>query len=504
MVKRARLATFPAVTAISLEPEMDEPLYKQLYDGLRRAILTGEMEANTRLPSSRILADELAVSRNTVVNAFDQLIAEGYLESRVGDGTYVAHTLPDELLHVTTEAKTAPRHDQHISRRGLSRRGAMLSQTAVCSPRRLTAHEYPIPFRAGLPAYDAFPFDVWARLEARLWRDPLQELVTYGNPAGYEPLREAIAAYLNTARGVHCKPDQIIIVSGSQQALTLSGMVLLDPGDVAWIEEPGYLGARAALIGASARLVPVPVDEEGIVVSEGIAREPTARLAYVSPSHQHPLGVTMSLSRRLALLEWAAGANAWILEDDYDSEYRYTSRPLAALQGLDRAGCVIYIGTFSKVMFPGLRLGYMVVPPDLVEAFVSARAIMDRHSPLPEQAVLAEFIGEGHFANHIRRMRALYATRQAALIQSIREYAPIIEANPADAGMHLIGWLPLGMDDKIAAEAAATYEIDVAPLSIYRLQAGGRGGLLLGYAALDEATIRDGVQRLAEALRTVR
>jgi GntR family transcriptional regulator/MocR family aminotransferase len=277
--------------------------------------------------------------------------------------------------------------------------------------------------------------------------------------------------------------------------------VLLDEGDAAWIEDPAYLGARAALLGVGARLVPVPVDREGLDVAEGVARAPDARLAFVTPSHQFPLGVTMSLARRLALLEWAARAGAWVLEDDYDSEYRYAGRPLAALQGLDSAGRVIYLGTFSKVLFPGLRLGYLVVPPDLVDAFLGARGYAGFHSPALEQAVLADFIAEGHFARHIRRMRALYAARQAALVAAVeRELPGRLDLRPSDAGMHLVGWLPEGVDDRLVARRARDHGLDVWELSALSIRPPRRGALLLGYAALDEDEIREGVRRLAVAL----
>jgi GntR family transcriptional regulator / MocR family aminotransferase len=294
----------------------------------------------------------------------------------------------------------------------------------------------------------------------------------------------------------------VIVVAGSQQALDLTARLLLDEGDAAWIEDPGYLGARGALLGAGASLVPVPVDGEGLDVQAGQARNPEARLIYVSPSHQYPYGVTMSLPRRLALLESASRAGAWVLEDDYDSEYRYAGRPLAALQGLDGEGRVIYLGTFSKVLFPALRLGYMVVPPDLVDGFVAARALVDRHSPTLDQAALADFIADGHFARHIRRMRALYAERQAILVEAATHgLAGVLDVSTAEAGMHLVGWLPPGVDDVEASRQAAAHGVEAPPLSLYSLEPPRHGGLLLGYTAVGEKEIRDGVQRLAKALR---
>src|SRR6266508_214651 len=493
------------------------PLHRQLYESWRDAILSGRFAAGARLPSTRALAAELAISRNTVLEAYAQLMAEGYVEGQIGSGTYVAHALPDDLLYAGA-ASEQPSVNAHqptppLPSRSLSRRGALLASTPVSPPRRPTPNGAEIPlapgpapralisFRPGQPAIDAFPYDTWARIANRHWRHPPRGLAAYGDPAGYAPLREMIAAYLRAARAIDCDAGQVIVVSGSQQALDLAARVLLDEGDPAWIEDPGYLGARGALIGAGARIVPVPVDHEGLDVTAGAARCPDARLAYVSPSHQYPLGVTMSLARRLALLEWAARAGAWVLEDDYDSEYRYAGRPLAALQGLDRHRRVIYIGTFSKVLFPALRLGYMVVPLDLVDAFVAARALADRHSSSLDQAVLADFIAEGHFTRHIRRMRALYAARHAALVEAVeRDLAGLITVIPAEAGMHLVGWLPEGAEDRAAAEQATAHGVDTVALSLYALEPPRRGGLLLGYTALDEAQIREGVRRLA-ALR---
>lgn len=495
----------PFVT-VNLNASSGVPLYRQLYDELRAAILSEQLRAGTRLPSTRDLADELGVSRNTVMNAFDQLLAEGYVEGHIGSGTYVSRALPEEMICARANVRGASspqaRGASAQPRRGgrsLSRRGAALAATPVSVSRR---PEGVRPFRPGTPALDAFPFDVWSRLLARHWRQPSGDLLGYAGAAGYGPLREAVAGYLGAARAVRCEPEQVIIVAGMQQAFDMAARVLLDPGDAAWVEDPGYLGARAALAGAGARIVPVPVDGDGLDVEAGAARAAEARLVYVSPSHQYPLGVTMTLARRLALLEWASRAGAWVLEDDYDSEYRYAGRPLAALQGLDREGRVIYLGTFSKVLFPSLRMGYMVVPRDLVDAFVVARALASRFSPTIEQAVLADFVNEGHFARHIRRMRALYAERQALLVEAARgELEGLLEVRPGDAGIHLIGWLHEGADDAAASRAAAERGLDAQPLSAFRMKQRGRDGLILGYAAYNERQIREGVRQLAAALR---
>jgi GntR family transcriptional regulator/MocR family aminotransferase len=484
-----------AMVAVGLDPGLRVPRYRQLYDTIRDAILAGRLRPGARLPSTRALAQQVRASRNTVLAAFEQLAAEGYLSGRVGAGTTVAATVPETLSRVRPEPAAAgggPRR-----RAALSRRGALLLQSRPALPPATG----PRPFRPGLPAFDAFPFELWARLVARRWRRAPRQLLDYGDPAGYRPLREAIAAYLGEARAVRCEAGQVIVVTGSQQGIDLAARVLLDPGDGVWMEDPGYPGARHALAAAGLRITPVPLDAEGIDVRAGAARAPAARLVYVTPSHQYPLGVTMSLARRLALLDWADRARAWVLEDDYDSEYRYAGRPLAALQGLDAAGRVIYLGTFSKVLFPALRLGYLVVPPDLVDGFTAARALTDRHSPSVTQAVLADFIADGHFARHIRRTRALYAERQAVLVEAAAAgLAGRLRVPPSEAGMHLVGWLPPGADDRAASAAAAAGGVDAPPLAAFRARGRGPGGLLLGYAGLDAGQIRDGVRRLAAAL----
>ncbi len=327
-------------------------------------------------------------------------------------------------------------------------------------------------------------------------------MLDYGDPGGYAPLREAIAEYVRLARGARCLTEQVIVTSGSQQGVDLAARVLLDPGDAVWMEDPGYVGARTALHVAGARLIPVPVDAEGLVVQRGEQLAPGARLVYVSPSHQFPLGVTMSAARRLALLRWASRAGAWILEDDYDSEFRYEARPLAALQGMDEDGRVIYVGTFSKTLFPALRLGYLIVPLELVDVFRSARAVSDRQSPTMDQVVLADFLVGGHFARHVRRMRRLYAERQEVLVDAVRRHlGQRLQVNPSAAGMHLLGWLEPGVDDEVASARAATRGIEAAPLSRYGIERPGRGGLLLGWAGYSAEAIRDGVVKLGEALR---
>jgi GntR family transcriptional regulator/MocR family aminotransferase len=433
-----------------------------------------------------------------VTLALDQLRAEGYVEGRVRVGTFVSRTLPDALLHAA-RPPAALRGSRRLAAE-LSQRGRALARSGFPGGVR----GRPRPFRPGIAGLDAFPAALWGRLTGRRWRTAGLSL-GYGDPAGEPPLREAIADYVRQARGARCTADQVLVVSGSQQGLDLAARVLLDPGDVAWIEEPGYLGARAALLAAGATLAPVPVDVHGLDVAAGERRAPEARLAYVSPSHQFPVGVTLSATRRLELLRWARRARAWILEDDYDSEYRYASRPLASLQGLDEDGCVVYIGTFSKTLFPGLRLGYVIAPSGTEDAFRAARAAADRHSPALEQAVLADFIGAGHFGRHVRRMRGLYLERRNALQEAMRtRLAGVVELGPAEAGMHVLGWLPPGVDDTRVSSALAEAGVEAPPLSRYALRPLERGGLLLGYAGFSERALRAAVERAAPVLEKLR
>lgn len=491
-------ATAVPFTPHSFDAGAPVPLYRQLYDALRAVILSGQVRAGARLPSTRALATDLGLSRTTVLTAMEQLLAEGYVEGKVGSGTYVASVLPDTALQAGAGI-AAPVPVPVVSRGPmLSRRGQLLAVTPVSTARDAGPVR---TFRTGVPALDSFPWKTWIGIETRCLRRVSGLLHTYDDPAGYQPLREVIADYLGAARAVRCDAGQVIVVAGSQQALDLVARVLLDPGDAVLVEDPGYMGAKGALVASGVRLVPAPVDEEGLDVAAAMDRCPGARLAYVTPSHQFPLGVTMSLSRRLALLRWASEAGAWILEDDYDSEYRYTGRPLAALQGLDRDGRVIYVGTFSKVLFPALRLGYLVAPPDLVDAFARARALTDRGSPVLEQAVVAEFLSEGHFSRHIRRMRMLYGERQEALVQAMRQHlAGALEVSAHECGMHLVGRLPDGADDRRASDAAARHGIEASPLSAYGIEPCRTRGFALGYAPFDERQIREGVARLVAAL----
>jgi len=492
----SRLKRTPAsyLPPITLEDRGEIPIYRQLYDWFRGAIAGGQLRPGQRLPSTRNLAAELKISRMPVLGAFEQLFAEGYLETFVGAGTCVAKSIPDDAL--SRPALKAGKGPQEIAEkqgpRRMSRRGKALTHMPAQSwLDNLGA------FRVSLPALDHFPIGVWSRLVARHSRRPPQGIMAYGRAMGYLPFREAIAEYLGAVRGVRCEPSQILVTTGSQQALQISAQVLLDPKDRVWMEEPGYPGARQAFLTVGAQLIPVPVDHDGVNVAEIIRRCREARAVYVTPSHQYPMGMTMSAARRMLLLNWAMHSGAWVIEDDYDSEYRFGSRPIASLQGLDTGGRVIYIGTFSKVLFPALRLGYVVVPKDLLPAFSAARDAADIFSSTLYQAVLTDFIREGHFARHIRRMRMLYMDRRRALVNALRLHlGEMTEVIGAEAGMHLVVLLRPDTDDVEVSRKAAQQGISAIPLSTCYLRAPTRGGLILGYGGADARQIHDGIRKL--------
>ena len=490
---------------VTLDPAAG-PLYRQLYEAVRRAVLEGKLAPGTRLPPSRTLAGELGCSRNTVINAYDQLHAEGYLEGKVGAGSYVSDVLPEALL----TARPLPRtlEGARLKPRSLSQRGQSLSP--LHQARGQTPKRPDRAFLPGLPDPDHFPFDLWSRLLARSWRRPATGLIRSGGAGGLPALREALALYLRRARDLDCTPEQVLITGGAQQAVSLAAQLLLDPGDTAVMEEPGYPGLRGPLLAAGLKIAPVPVDGEGLSVSHLRRRAPEARMAVVAPSHHYPLCTVMSLKRRLELLDWARESEAWILEDDYDSEYRYAGRPLAALQALDSPaaggqGRVLYIGSFSKVLFPSIRLGYLVVPPDLAERFERGRAALDEHSSMIAQPALAAFLSEGHFAAHLRRTRLLYAARQEALLAAAKEHlSGLLTLEPDEAGLHLIARpseaLARRLTDKQMEERAATRGLACRALSRYYQETPGQRGLLLGYAAVPEDAMGQACRDLADAL----
>jgi len=444
---------------------------------VRKAVNGGQLKFGERLPSSRLLAGDLGVSRVTVEAAYSQLEAEGYLTRKAGGGTFVAvqvnHNTPLRQVRSTVR---------------LSRRGEAILAGGGCFDPLI-----PHAFDAGSPDLQAFPLDIWQALSHRLLRRSGRGLLGYGDPAGYRPLREAIAHYLNQSRGVRCDAGQVIVVSSSQQALQLTASLLLDVGDTVWLEEPGYLGARNAYAAQGAKLVPVPVDMDGMDARQAQGKSP--KLIYLTPSHQYPTGASLSLSRRVELLEYAQRFESWIVEDDYDSEFHYDGRPLPAMQGLDRHGRVIYVGTFSKVLFPSLRLAYLVLPPELVDAFTLARTVQDGHSAQWTQAVTAAFIEEGHFASHLRHMRQLYHSRRDLLLSEITNRLDgWLQPLPTSGGLKLAAWLPKGKEAKFT-RTAARLGVATPGLSEQYLET-SRDGWLLGFAALSNEQIRAGVAAL--------
>jgi GntR family transcriptional regulator / MocR family aminotransferase len=454
------------------------PFYKQIYEGYRNAILGGQLRAGQRLQSTRALASELRISRLPVVIAYEQLLHEGYIEGKIGAGTYVNQSIPEELTHVSRQ------RSQFESSEPLNEFTNLLG-----------------PFRVSLPALDYFPSKIWSRLVSHHARNFSIENMAYGEPAGYLPLRKTIAEYLRTARAVKCEPNQIIIVSGSQLALQICARGLLTSSDAVCVEEPGYPGARDALQASGSALIPIPVDEEGISVQKLISYRKKPRVVYVTPSHQYPLGTLMSASRRLELLDWAEQNRAWIIEDDYDSEYRYASRPLGSLQGIDSSSRVIYIGTFSKVLFPSIRIGYIVVPNELVKKFIQIRETLDIFSPTLYQLALTDFIEQGHFARHLRKMRSIYLHRQNALTRSLRKYfGDSIIAYNTDAGLHLCVFLPQNLDDQKIAQSAAKHGISIMPLSSCYAGKKSQNGLVLGFACATESQIESATKILSQII----
>jgi GntR family transcriptional regulator/MocR family aminotransferase len=479
-------------TLVTADKNSSKPLHRQIYESYRTKIVSRELRAGQSVPSSRELARALRISRQPVLNAYAQLLAEGYFETRAGTGTFVARSFPGRLAHSATRTLPAP----------APRPRSVSAQASALPPYEPPYWaEHVGPFQIGQPALQEFPLRTWSQLVARCGRRMDAGTLRYGNLMGLEKLREAIANYLRTSRGVRCEAQQVMIVSGSQQALDISTRVLLNRGAPVWIENPGYWLARHVLKGAGCRTVPVPVDGDGLNVAEGIKQCRHGRAAFVAPSHQYPLGVMMSAARRLELLEWAHAVGAWIIEDDYDSEYRYDSMPIASLQGLDRHSRVIYVGTFTKVLFPSLRLGYVVIPKDLVERFLAFRRAMDLGPPYQTQAVVAEFIGTGHFSRHIRRMRTIYAERRRILVQEIeRAFGDSCTVVGADAGMHIAVLMRGPVQDQKVAAKAMRRNVAVSPLSLAYVGPALHQGFVLGFGNADVAQIPEGVRQLRKCL----
>lgn len=483
-----------ATLHVPLDRTVGTPIFRQISDGLRRAILDGRLRPGQRIPSSRGLAADLGVSRLPVLSAYEQLLHEGYLVGRTGSGTFVSQSIPDQLLRSPAVARpTAEQPRQRPSPR----------TRAVPNQPSPTNWSLPVvPFQVGLPALDLFPHSAWAKLIARHVRAETPEQLAYDDPAGLRSLRVAIAEHLRASRAVRCVADQVLIVPGSQAALRLAAATLLEPNDRVAVEEPGYFGAHRALRAAGAQLVPVPVDEEGLHVPTLQRRGTDIRAVYVTPSHQYPLGTTMSASRRFALLDWAARNEAWILEDDYDSEFRYISRPVGALQGMDARDRVIYIGTFSKALFPAVRVGYVVVPPALWSRLLQARFAFDVFTPTLYQRALTEFLQQGHFARHLRRMRSAYLERRDALLRGLAQHCgDQVRVHNSDAGLHVTVLIRKGVDDQELAVRLGRRGVAMLPLSTSYLGPTRRQGLLLGFGCAPPQRLLEATRVLGEVLR---
>jgi GntR family transcriptional regulator / MocR family aminotransferase len=495
MVKRPGGAL---LLGIDIDHRSGRPIGTQLYAALRELMLSGALNAGDRLPATRTLARELRLSRTTVIDAFERLIAEGLVETRVGSGTFVSDAFNADR---PSQQPYRGRIDPTRGKPRLSRAmGFALDRFSV---RQRLPHSA-CPFVTALPAFDAFPMAQWARLSAKHWRNGRSEVMGYGEPGGYLPLRRAVATHLRLNRGVACETEQIFITVGAQQAFHLVGSLLLDPGDKVWFENPGAIGARNSLIACGADLIPVSVDREGLRVDEGLRQSPDFRLAFVTPSHQQPLGHVMSLERRFAILHAAEQAGAWIIEDDYDGEFFFGRRPLPTLKSVDHTGLVIYVGTFSKSLFPALRLGFMLVPAALVDSFERVSSSFVHGVPSSLQAMVAEFIEEGHFATHIRRMRRTYGERHAALLEAAsRELGDLLDVVAADSGLHTIAHLAPCLDEAAVAAAAERGGIIVAPIRRYSIAPTGLNGLVLGFAGCAPPQIRKGITTLAQVLEEI-
>jgi GntR family transcriptional regulator / MocR family aminotransferase len=481
--------------AIHLDRTSTISLHQQLTEKIRLAILAGRLKPNQKLPSSRSLAKSLNVSRSTVTQSYEQLESEGYLETRLGSGTYICHQIPDDWLK---SQQIEPINCQNKNNSTLSQFG-----NSLISVKRLEVSEPDdeISFRYGNPAVKYFPISQWRKLIARHCINTPALLNYTTDNAGYFPLRVAIADYLGRSRAVQCTPEQIIIVNGSQQALNLISRLTLNPGDWVAIEEPGYLGARHCFTAQSVNLQPIPVNSEGLDVELLAKCNYPFKLIYVTPSHQFPTGVTLTLRQRIALLQWAQTTGTLIIEDDYDSEYRYEQQPIPALQGMDKSQSVIYVGTFSKTMFPSLRIGYLVVPPSWISPVTTAKWLSDRSTPLLEQYALTDWITEGHFERHIRRMRKLYNLRRQILIEAFEKYfGDRVTILGKSAGVHVMVKIKTTLADDITVQKAAAVGIGLISAREYYLQPQHQGEFIFGYAQLEKAQIEQGIWKLSQVL----
>jgi GntR family transcriptional regulator / MocR family aminotransferase len=483
-----------SVDVAGLDTGDDQPAYVRICERIRAAITSGALALNARLPSSRTLAKDLGVARNTVDWALGQLVDDGYIVRRRGAGSFVAGCLPERDVPPVASKQSGTKRPESTQRR-LSQRARAL-QAYPGHYRPIAA----IPFTPSHPPIDLFPRAAWSRLLRRETARTGTDYWAYGASNGLPALREAIAAHASAMRATRCSSDQVIVVTSTQQAVELAGKVLADPGESAWVETPGYQPVQHCLRAAGLEVVPVPVDKQGLDVKAGRILEPHARLAYVTPAHQYPLGYEMSLERRQMLLQWALEEDACVIEDDYDGDYRYEGRPIASLQGIDTGGRVIYVGSFNKILFPALRIAYAIVPEPLVGAFVNAKHTADGHTALLMQGVLAAFINEGHLARHMRATRAIYNERRLAFLEEARILDDVLEFGPAVAGMHLTGLFKHGrLNDRSVAAECARAGVDVHPLSKYG--AADRAGLVFGFAGASRAATRSGLQIVRAAIQ---
>ena len=476
---------FPPLGALAVDRTVDVPLHRQLYIELRRMIEERSLAAGSAMPSSRSLAEDLGIARNTVNSAYDQLASEGYLVISPRSRPRVVD-LPD------APARSADAREGE-ARRVVSARGKLMLEQP-------NYHGTPghLSFHPGMPDADNFPFNTWSSLLARRAKAGRHDLFGTYNVTGHPALREAIATYVRAARGVRCTPEQIVVTTGAQAGLDLLARLLLDPGETAWVEEPGYYGAQAAFVAAGATLAPLFVDAQGWRLEPPVGATP--RVIYVTPSCQHPLGATMLMEQRLRLLEIADRFDAWIIEDDFDGEYSFAGQPQPAAQGADRSDRVIYLGTFAKMLFPALRLGFMVVPAALEPGIAQAISITGQFAPLLLQAALADFINEGHMTRHLRRMRRIYAARRKAFCQLVEDHlGDWMTLRPGKAGIQVVATMRGTSDDRAVAAAARRRGINVSPLSIHYRHSAPGGGLVMGYAATDEAAMPRGLRVLRDA-----
>ncbi|WP_210546647.1 PLP-dependent aminotransferase family protein [Rhodoferax sp. PAMC 29310] len=490
----SQAAAFPDFVLRQFVRQSGERDHRQLYRIIQTGIRDGVLPAGLKLAPTRGLAQSLGIARNTVVHVYEQLGFEGYVEAGVGRGTYVSSVGGRLADHAAYQGPPMA----HGGAPTLSRRGSELVDGAGAGRRQWGA------FTPGVPEVRLFPARIWSRLQSRLWRNITPQHLCYSTGAGDADLRRAVAEYLQGARGVVCTPEQVIITSGTQQSLHLIGQLLADPGDAIWLEDPGYWGARSVFHALGLKLVPVDVDGEGLAPSEAQLREPP-RAMFVTPSHQYPVGTLMSQGRRQQLLDYAAAHSIWLIEDDYDSEFRYGAWPAPALQGLDQHGRVLYLGTFSKTLFPAIRLAYLVVPPDLAGTFERGLNELYREGQLQQQAVLARFLSEGHYASHVRKMRGVYGARHDALIAAItRSFGSLLPVIGGDAGLHLVLGLPKRVDDVVASRKIMRAGVSTRPLSEYSIRpTSAANGLLLGYAAVPEDEIRSNFSMLASVVQSL-